>query len=141
MKKMILLLACVSIAALSASAQNVIKANNAKNHIGEQVSIVDNVYNVTVYNDSTAVIDMGGKNKKATLNVVFNFDSNFKFDAAMMKSFKKSKIAINGFMVLVEGQPAIVLTDKQNLRFISKPVDQKWVATYQKLAANYVASR
>jgi len=141
MKKITLLFASISIAALSASAQNVIKANNAKNHIGEQVSIVDNVYKVTVYNDSTAVVDMGGKNKKATLNVVFNFDSKFKFDAEMMKSFKKSKIAVNGFVVLVEGQPAIVLTDKQNLRFVSKPVDQKWVANYQRWTANYVASR
>jgi hypothetical protein len=141
MKKIFVLFACLSIAALSASAQTVIKANNAKNHIGEQVSIVDNVYHVTVYNDSTAVVDMGGKNKKATLNVVFNFDSNFKFDAAMMKSLKKSKIAINGFVVLVDGQPAIVLTDKQNLKFVSKPAEQKWAAKYQRMVESYLASR
>jgi len=130
MKKLILLLTCATTLIFSAKAQHIIKASNAISHIGEQVSIVDSVYSIKVYNDSTAVVDLGGKNNKASLNVVFDFDSNFKFDASMLKSFKKSKIGINGFVVLIDNQPAIVLTDKQNLKFVSKAANQKWLANY-----------
>lgn len=130
MKKFSLLLTCVGMLVFSAKAQHIIKASNAISHIGEQVSIVDSVYSIRVYNDSTAVVDMGGKNSKAALNVVFDFDSNFKFDASMLKSFKKSKIGVNGYVVLIDNQPAIVLTDKQNLKFVSKAINQKWLANY-----------
>jgi hypothetical protein len=130
MKKLILLLTCAGMLAFSAKAQHLIKATNAMSHIGEQVSIVDSVYAIKVYNDSTAVVDMGGKNNKAALNVVFDFDSNFKFDASILKSFKKSKIGISGFVVLIDNQPAIVLTDKQNLTFVSKVANQKYLANY-----------
>ena len=130
MKKIILLLACVTALIFSASAQNTIKAKSAISHIGEKVNIIDSVYNIRVYNDSTAVVDLGGKNEKATLNVVFDFGSNFRFDAGMLKSFKQSKIAVNGYVVMVDNQPTIVLTDTQKLSFLSKPVNQKWLANY-----------
>jgi hypothetical protein len=128
MKKIMLLLSFIPIATFSASAQNIIKANNAASHIGRQVIVVDSVYSIKVYNDSTAVVDLGGKNNKAKLNVVFDFGSDFKFNANVLKSLKKSKIAISGFVVLVDSQPAIVLTDKQNLRFLSKGDSQNWAA-------------
>jgi len=128
MKKIILLFACISIAILNASAQSVIKANSAGNYIGQQVSVEDSVYHIKVYNDSTAVVDLGGKKDKAALNVVFDFDSKFRFDRSELKSFKKSRIAVTGFVVLVDNQPTIILTDKQNLRFLPKAINQKWLA-------------
>ena len=131
MKKVVLLFTFISMAFLSASAQNVINANSAGSHVGEQVNVLDSVYNIKVYNDSTAVVDLGGKNNKSAMNVVFDFNSGFKFDAAMLKAFKKSKIAISGFVVMVDNQPAIVMTDKKNLKFLSKTVNQKWLAMSQ----------
>ena len=128
MKKIILLFSCISMAILSASAQNTIKANSAISHIGEQVTVVDSVYSVKVYNDSTAVVDLGGKNNKSEMSVVFNFNSDFKFDATMLKSLKKSKIEITGFVFLVDNQPSMILTDRQNLKFLPKTGNQKWVA-------------
>ena len=128
MKKIILLFACISIAILNASAQSVIKANSAGNYIGQQISVEDSVYHIKVYNDSTAVVDLGGKKDKAALNVVFDFDSKFRFDRSELKSFKKSRIAVTGFVVLVDNQPTIILTDKQNLRFLPKAINQKWLA-------------
>ena len=127
MKKLALLVSCISLLALSSSAQTSIKANGAIGHIGEQVVVVDSIYNIRVYNDSTAVADLGGKNNKAELNVVLNFKSKFKFDAASLKTFKKSKVAISGYVVLIADQPAIVVTDKQNLSFLSNKVNQRWV--------------
>jgi len=131
MKKIILLASCISTVIFSASAQNIITANSAIHHIGEQVRIVDNVYSIKVYNDSTAVISLGRKNDKTALNVVFDFDSNFKFDADMLASFKQSKIAISGFVVLVDKKPTIVLTQKQNLRYLSETINQIWLAICQ----------
>ena len=131
MKKLALLILCISVFSLSSSAQNSIKANSAIGHIGEQVVVVDSIYNIRVYNDSTAVADLGGKNKKAELNVVLNFGSNFKFDSATLKTFKKSKIAISGYVVLIADQPAIVITDKQNLSFLSSKINQKWTVMAQ----------
>jgi hypothetical protein len=128
MKKIILLFACISVAILNASAQSTIKASSAGNYIGQQVSVEDSVYQIKVYNDSTAVVDLGGKKDKAALNVVFDFDSKFRFDGSALKSFKKSRISVTGFVVLVDNQPTIVLTDKQNLRFLPKPIHQKWLA-------------
>ena len=128
MKKVILLITCATLAAVNVFAQQVIKANNATNHIGEQVVIVDSIYNIKIYNDSTAVIDLGGKNMKASLNVVFDFNTKCKFDAKFVKDFKESKIVVSGYVVLVDGQPAIVVTEKEKLKFLSSSADQKWLA-------------
>ncbi len=131
MKKLLILGFFVSMFIFNASAQAPIKANTALGHIGEQVTVVDSIYNIKVYNDSTAVADLGGKNEKAELNVVLNFKSDFKFDAQTLKTLKQSKIAVSGYVVLVADQPAILVTDKQNLSFLSDKVNQKWAVTAQ----------
>ena len=128
MKKVILLLTCAALTVVNVFAQQVIKANNATNHIGEQVVIVDSICNIKIYNDSTAVIDLGGKDMKACLNIVFDFNSKCKFDAKFVKDFKESKIVVSGYVVLVDGQPAIVVTEKEKLKFLSSTADQKWLA-------------
>jgi hypothetical protein len=109
-------------------AQRTISATNAVKHVGEQVIVADTVYNIKAYNDSTAVIDLGGKDLKAPLNVVLSFNSKVSVDAKFLKNFKDARIVVTGFVVLVENQPAIVLTEKQKLKFLSGEVNKKWLA-------------
>jgi 5'(3')-deoxyribonucleotidase len=113
---------------MSVFAQQVIKANTAINHIGEEVIVADTVYNIKAYNDSTAVIDLGGKNLKAPINVILNFNSKVKLEPKFFKSLKDARIAVTGFVVLVDDAPAIILTKKDQLRVLSNGVNRRWLS-------------
>ncbi|HEY2581574.1 MAG TPA: hypothetical protein VGI43_07200 [Mucilaginibacter sp.] len=128
MKRASFLISCLTLLTINAFAQQTISATNAVKHIGEQVIVADAVYNIKAYNDSTAVIDLGGKDLKAPLNVVLSFNSKVSFDYKFLKNFKDARIAVTGFIVLVDNQPAIVLTEKQKLKFLSGEVNKKWLA-------------
>jgi hypothetical protein len=108
--------------------QQTISATNAVNHIGEEVVVADAVYNIKAYNDSTAVIDLGGKDLKAPLNVVLCFNSKISPNSKFFKNFKDARIAVTGLIVLVDDQPAILVTEKQKLKFLSGEVNKKWLA-------------
>jgi hypothetical protein len=129
MKKILFFISFAILYAMNVAAQQAIKANKIMGHIGEQVTVTDSIYGVKIYNDSVAVIDLGAKGMKAPLNVVYN--SKMKFDAAFLKAFHDSKISVTGFVVLVADQPSIVITEKENLHFISNSINQKWLAVSQ----------
>jgi hypothetical protein len=127
MKRSTFLISCLTMLAMNVFAQQTIKASNAISHIGELVTVADTVYKVKAYNDSTAIIDLGGKNLKAPLNVVLNFTSAIKSEPRFFKNLKAKRIAVTGFVVLVENQPAIVLTDRGKLRLLSTGINKKWL--------------
>ena len=129
MKKVLLLICFVVLYTLNASAQQAINAKNISGHVGQQVTVIDSIYGVKIYNDSVAVLDLGAKGMKAPLNIVYN--SKMKIDASFLKAFKESKISVTGFVILVDNQPSIVVTDKDNLHFVSNSVNQKWLAVSQ----------
>ena len=108
---------------LSVSAQHAIRASHAVNHVGQNVVVVDSIYDIKIYNDSTAVIDLGGLNDKAPLNVVFNFKTKQKFNPELYKSLKESIVEVRGNVVLVAEQPTIVVTNKENLYFFANSVN------------------
>jgi hypothetical protein len=131
MKKIVYLVSAIIILSLSASAQHAFRANHAINHIGQQVVVVDSIKDINIYNDSTAVIALGGKDTKEFLNVVFNFNSRLKFDPTLLATLKDSLMEVNGFVVLIAGKPAIVVTDNEKLYFFSNHINQNWLVTSQ----------
>lgn len=126
MKRTLFLTCCLIISGINVFAQQVINANDASEHIGEQVVVSGTVYDVKAYNDSTAVIDLG-KSPEASVSVILSFNSKFKFDDSLLKKLRNAKIEATGFMVLLDGQPAIILTEEKKLNFLPNGTARKWL--------------
>ena len=112
----------------TAKAQHAIRAARAINHAGQQVVVVDSIYDIKIYNDSTAVMDLGAKGDKATLNIVMNFNSKSRFDPETLKTFKQSLIEVTGLVVVVDDQPTMIIQDKEKIAFFSSSANQTWLA-------------
>jgi hypothetical protein len=128
MKRTTFLISCLTMLGMNVFAQQVIKASNAINHLGEQVIVADTVYNIKTYNDTTAVIDLGGKNLKASINIILNFNSKARVDSKYFKNLKDARIAVTGLVVLVDDQPAIILSEKEKLRVLSNGINRRWLS-------------
>jgi hypothetical protein len=131
MNKVIILISSFILLGLAVSAQHCIRANHAINHIGQQAVIADSIYNVKVYNDSTALIGLGGKGSKAQLNILLNFHSKSGLTTILSKSLNESLLEATGSVILVDDQPTIVITDTNKLYFYSKNINQRWLALSQ----------
>jgi hypothetical protein len=131
MKKIVYLISAALLLSLSVSAQHAIRASHAINHVGQNVVVVDSIYDIKIYNDSTAVIDLGGLGDKAVLNVVFNFKSKQKFNPDQFKTLNESLIEVTGNVVLIADQPAIVVGNRDDLYFFSDNADQNKAALTQ----------
>lgn len=126
MKKTIYLIFGALLLSLSVSAQHAIRANHVINHIGQQVVVVDSIYDIKIYNDSTAVMALGKNGTKTPVNVELNFSSKLRIDPVLLKSFKESIVEVSGLVVLISNQPTIVITEKKNVYFFSNSTDQNW---------------
>jgi len=116
MKKIIALTSFIFLIAFAASAQHAIRAERAGFHVGESAVVVDSIFVVKVYNDSTLTLEMGDK-AGHSMSVVMNFNS--KLNPALVQSLNKSLIEVTGNLVLVAGQPTMVISDPAKLYFIS----------------------
>ena len=128
MKRTTFLISFLTLLSMNVFVQQVIKASNAINHLGEQVIVADTVYNIKTYNDTTAVIDLGGKNLKASINIILNFNSKARLDSKYFKNLKDARIAVTGLVVLVDDQPAIILSEKEKLRVLSNGINRRWLS-------------
>jgi|GEM_PF-3051211 len=131
MKKILLSVAAAMLMALSVSAQHAIRANHVINHIGEKVVVVDSIYNVKMFNDSTAVISIGAKGDMLPLNVVLNLGSKSTFNTGLLKSCCTSIVEVTGVVSLQSDQLSIVVTDKKDLYFYSTNINQSWLEVSQ----------
>lgn len=81
-----------------------IPAAEAKNHIGEQVTIRGTVTEVKVVTKAI-FLDIDGKYPNQAFSVV----SFTMTDAAALKAFRGQTIAVTGIVVLYKGRPEILL--------------------------------
>jgi hypothetical protein len=135
MKKIIYFISAAMLLTLSVSAQHAIRANHAINHVGQKVVVVDSIYDIKIYNDTTAVVDLGGLGDKAALNVVFNFTSKQKFNPELLETLRESLVEVTGNVVLIADQPAIVVKNRNNLYFFSDSINQN-LSTISQLPYN-----
>jgi hypothetical protein len=131
MKKILLSAAVAMLFVISVSAQHAIRANHVINHIGENVVVVDSIYSVKMFNDSTAVISLGSKSDMLPLNVVFNLGPKSTFNPDILKSCCSSIVEVTGLVSLQPDQLSIVVTDKKNLYFYSNNINQSWLELSQ----------
>jgi len=106
MKKIIYLISAAMLSTLSVSAQHAIRANHAINHVGQKVVVVDSIYDIKIYNDTTAV-----KSKQ-------------KFNPELLETLRESLVEVTGNVVLIADQPAIVVKNRDNLYFFSDSINQ-----------------
>lgn len=98
-------------------------AKDAYRHIGEKMSVKDSVYYGKVYNDSTAVVELGNRRLIAPLTVIFSAGKNPRLsDPKFVTDYlQKSRITVNGLILLIKGHPTIIVSDWHDLK-IDQPV-------------------
>lgn len=104
-------------------AQHIIMAKDAYRHIGEKMSVKDSVYYGKVYNDSTAVVELGNRRLIAPLTVIFSAGKNPRLsDPKFVADYlQKSRITVNGLILLIKGHPTIIVSDWHDLK-VDQPV-------------------
>ena len=112
MKSLLILLTLV-VLSHKLSAQNVIMAKEAYKHVGEKLTVKDSVYFGKVYNDSTAVVELGNRRLIAPLTVIFSAGKNPRLsDPNFISNYlQKSRISVKGLIMLIKGHPTIIVTD------------------------------
>ncbi len=95
-----------------------IMAKEAYKHVGELITIKDSVYFGKVYNDSTAVVELGNRRLIAPLTVIFNAGKNVKLsDPNFITGYlQRSRISVSGFVMLIKGHPTLIVTNWRDLR-------------------------
>lgn len=103
--------------------QQVIMARDAYKHIGEKITVKDSAYFVKVYNDSTTVAELGNRRYLAPLTVIFSAGKNPEFSGPKLSDPKyiayylqKSRISVNGLLLLIKGHPTIIVSDWRDLK-------------------------
>jgi hypothetical protein len=127
MKKILLPFPFAILFFINANAQHAIRANRAANHIGEKMVVIDSIYAVNIYSDSTATIDLGKNGNQTAMKVLFNF----KLDKDYLRMINHSVLEVTGVTRLILNQPAIIVNDKSDLYFFSQGVSQKLTALSQ----------
>jgi hypothetical protein len=98
--------------------QQIIMAKDAYRHIGEKIIVKDSVYYGKVYNDSTAVVELGNRRLIAPLTVIFSAGKNPRLaDPKFIAEYlQKSRISVNGLILLIKGHPTIIISDWNALK-------------------------
>ncbi|WP_374949419.1 hypothetical protein [Mucilaginibacter sp.] len=107
----ILFLLIISLLSSAAFGQKLIVASEVKNHVGETVILFDTIRSGKVYQDSTAVLNIGKSDKERVSVILSSKGSGFPIDNKVIHaliigkaSFKGMVVpAANGYLILVDG--------------------------------------
>ena len=98
MRKLFLILPFLIFIKTAASAQTVIMAKEAYKHVGQMVTVKDSVYFGQVYNDSTAVVELGNRRLISPLTVVFSAGKNPKLaDKWFISNLQRQRSTVRRF--------------------------------------------
>ena len=118
MKKLLLIIPFLLFLNKKTFAQHVIMAKEAYRHVGERLTVRDSVYFGKVYNDSTAVVELGNRRYIAPLTVIFSAGKNKLLDDPKFVSnyLQRGKISVNGLILMIKGHPTILVSDWNALK-------------------------
>jgi len=119
MKQIIFVLLFIFLFSKISFSQHVIMAKDAFKHVGERITVKDSVYFGKVYNDSTAVVELGNRRLIAPLTVIFSAGKNPRLsDPRFVASYLQSgRISVNGLILLIKGHPSMIVSDWNDLKF------------------------
>gem|GEM_PF-4575055 len=97
--------------------QEVIMAREAYKHVGQMITVKDSVYFGQVYNDSTAVVELGNRRLIAPLTVVFSAGKNPKLaDPNFIFDLQRARISVSGLIMLIKGHPTLIVLKWSDLK-------------------------
>jgi hypothetical protein len=133
MKKIILITTLNVLLALDLSAQSAtIKAERAKFHITENVTIIDSITSVIVKNDSTTIINIGSRTGKNQVLVMLKFPFYNKQHGDLSKTLKYSLLEVKGTLSVTGENPVITVYNQDNLYFYSPALKQQWALSAER---------
>jgi hypothetical protein len=117
LKKLFLILPFFLVIKSKTFAQQVIMAKEAYKHVGQMTTVRDSVYFGQVYNDSTAVVELGNRRLIAPLTVVFSAGRNPRLaDPRFIRDLQRSRITVSGLIMLIKGHPTIIVVNWHDLK-------------------------
>jgi len=116
-KKLLLILPFLILLKNKTFGQEVIMAKEAYKHVGQMTTVRDSVYFGQVYNDSTAVVELGNRRLIAPLTVVFSAGKNPKLsDPHFIGDLQRSRISVSGLIMLIKGHPTLIVLSWRDLK-------------------------
>jgi DNA/RNA endonuclease YhcR with UshA esterase domain len=112
---------------LSVSAQKQIKAEEAKNHVGDTVKVMGQVYGgkyLSYSKDSLTFLNIGADYPNAPLTVVIRKNVRSQFKEAPEVLWNKQWIYITGRIELYKDKPQIVLSSAGDIFMVPPAVNQ-----------------
>ena len=129
MNKNLLLTAILVLQFYLVTAQTKLTVKNASKHIGEIVSICDNVCDYKVINNSSVIIlQVGCYAPNQYLTVLVKGIKRDKFEDFKRIYFKGTKICVNGRLIKYKGKPMLIANSQSSLKtdiidnFVRAPV-------------------
>jgi hypothetical protein len=117
MKRLIILTSVALLFAFSASAQKMIAAKDAAQHVGETVTVCGKVFSTKLLSPSNMVfLDLGGYHPNQLLTIVIKGEDRSKFKGQPEDDYKDKNICITGTIIDFKGKPEIVLSDPMNIK-------------------------
>ena len=116
MKRVLFIFFCLS--ALVSFAQQQIKIEDAKQHIGDSVKICGRIYGgkyMPNVKGQPTLLDMGGNYPNAAITVVIWNEIRTQFDKAPEVLYKDVQVCLTGKIELYKGRPQIVLRSKNQV--------------------------
>ena len=108
--------ALICLVALSTSAQTEVKAEDAKNHVGETVRVCTVIYGGRfIESDSLTLLNAGGAYPNQFLTIVIRGNARNEFNKPE-EYYKGSHVCITGTITLYRDKPQIEVTAKDQIK-------------------------
>ncbi|MDQ6903081.1 MAG: hypothetical protein M3139_08730 [Bacteroidota bacterium] len=114
MKYILMIILCISCAA--SFAQQEIKVDDAKSHVGENVKICTKIYGGKFFErDTLTLLNAGASYPDAPLTVVIHGETRRDFNNEPEEYYKDAEVCITGTVELFKEKPEIVVTSKDQI--------------------------
>jgi len=114
MKYILVAILCISCTA--SFAQQEIKVDDAKNHVGENVKICTKIYGGKFFErDTLTLLNAGAPYPDAPLVVVIHGEARKLFNNKPEEYYKGAEVCITGTVELFKEKPEIIVTNKDQI--------------------------
>ena len=112
----------LTILSFSSFAQQEIKIEEVRNHIGDSVTIRDKIFGgkyIQSVKGSPTFLNVGDEYPNAPLTLVIWDDTRKQFKAAPEELYKNQQVFITGKIVLYKDKPEIIITNPKQIEVVT----------------------
>ena len=111
-----ILMIILSISCTVSFAQQEVKVDDAKNHVGENVKICTKIYGGKFFErDTLTLLNAGAAYPDAPLTIVIHGEARKAFNNNPEEYYKGAEVCITGTIELFKEKPQIVVTNKDQI--------------------------